>query len=79
MYIDIYIYIFIYIYIPNMYIYMYMYTYINQIFTHEAREGYSSRVSSMSQFARVNADVVRRWSYPLVPDVNLFCDSKVSH
>jgi translation initiation factor eIF-2B subunit epsilon len=56
-----------------------MYTYINQIFTHEAREGYSSRVSSMSQFARVNADVVRRWSYPLVPDVNLFCDSKVSH
>jgi translation initiation factor eIF-2B subunit epsilon len=50
-----------------------------QIFTHVAREGYSSRVTSMSQFARVNADVVRRWSYPLVPDVNLFCDSKFAY
>ena len=50
-----------------------------QIFTHVAAEGYASRVSSLAQLAAVNMDVVRRWTYPLVPDINLFCDTKYSY
>jgi translation initiation factor eIF-2B subunit epsilon len=28
-----------------------------------------------SAFGNVNSDVIHRWAYPFVPDVNLFCDS----
>uniref|UniRef100_A0A7S4KCD1 Translation initiation factor eIF2B subunit epsilon n=2 Tax=Guillardia theta TaxID=55529 RepID=A0A7S4KCD1_GUITH len=46
-----------------------------QLFAYIVTEGYSGRLTSLHQYATVSMDVIRRWSYPLVPDVNLFCDT----
>jgi len=50
-----------------------------QIYTHTASEGYSGRVVSLHSYGAVTRDIIHRWSYPLVPDVNLFCDTSYEY
>ena len=44
----------------------------NKIFMYEVRDRYAARIRSLRSYSTVNKDVLSRWTYPLVPDSNLF-------
>ena len=41
----------------------------NTLYLAELTDGYAARVSSLHTYQAVNRDVLRRWTYPLVPDL----------
>ena len=46
-----------------------------QIYTHVAKNGYSGTVGCLHSYSAINKDVIHRWTYPLVPEVNLLADT----
>ncbi|KAL1788641.1 translation initiation factor eIF-2B subunit epsilon [Sigmodon hispidus] len=46
----------------------------NQIHLHVTTREYGARVSNLHMYSAISADVIRRWLYPLTPEVN-FTDS----
>uniref|UniRef100_A0A8C6WDG3 Translation initiation factor eIF2B subunit epsilon n=1 Tax=Nannospalax galili TaxID=1026970 RepID=A0A8C6WDG3_NANGA len=50
----------------------------NQIHLHVATREYGARVSNLHMYSAVCADVIRRWVYPLTPEVN-FTDSTMQN
>lgn len=44
----------------------------NKIFTHVISGGYAARVRDMRTYDSVSRDVIHRWTFPMVPEVNLF-------
>ncbi|CAH8357971.1 unnamed protein product [Eruca vesicaria subsp. sativa] len=41
-----------------------------KIFTHEIGSSYASRVDNFRSYDTVSKDIIQRWTYPYVPDVN---------
>lgn len=48
----------------------------NQIHLHVTTREYGARVSNLHMYSAVCADIIRRWVYPLTPEVN-FTDSSI--
>jgi NDP-sugar pyrophosphorylase family protein len=44
----------------------------NKLFVHEVTKEYLARVHSLRSYDAVSRDIMARWTYPLVPDTNLF-------
>lgn len=40
-----------------------------KIFTHEIHSSYAARVDNFRSYDTVSKDIIQRWTYPLVPDV----------
>jgi len=43
-----------------------------KIFTHEIRSSYAARVDNFRSYDTISKDIMQRWTYPLVPDVQYF-------
>ncbi|CAI9102454.1 OLC1v1000729C1 [Oldenlandia corymbosa var. corymbosa] len=43
-----------------------------KIFTHEIHASYAARIDNFRSYDTVSKDIIQRWTYPLVPDVQLF-------
>ncbi|KAG2326765.1 hypothetical protein Bca52824_009493 [Brassica carinata] len=41
-----------------------------KIFTHEIGSGYAARVDNFRSYDTVSKDIIQRWTYPYVPDIN---------
>lgn len=46
-----------------------------KIFTHEIRSSYAARVDNFRSYDTISKDIIQRWTYPLVPDVQFFRNS----
>jgi translation initiation factor eIF-2B subunit epsilon len=44
----------------------------NKLYMHEVEERYATRIRSLRCFAAVTKDILSRWTFPFVPDANLF-------
>lgn len=44
----------------------------NKMFVHEITKEYAARVQTLRSYDAISRDVLQRWTYPLVPDTNLF-------
>ncbi|KAI8107409.1 hypothetical protein M9435_002440 [Picochlorum sp. BPE23] len=44
----------------------------NKLYLHEVSDKYATRVRSFRCYAAVTKDILSRWTYPFVPDANLF-------
>lgn len=44
----------------------------NKLYVHEVSKEYLARVNSLRSYDAVSRDIMARWTYPLVPDTNLF-------
>jgi NDP-sugar pyrophosphorylase family protein len=44
----------------------------NKLYIHEVRKDYLARVHSLRSYDAISRDIMARWTYPLVPDTNLF-------
>lgn len=40
-----------------------------KIFTHEIHSSYASRIDNYRSYDSISKDIIQRWTYPLVPDV----------
>lgn len=40
-----------------------------KIFTHEIHSSYAARVENYRSYDTISKDIIQRWTYPLVPDV----------
>ena len=49
----------------------------NKLFVHEVSKEYVARVHSLRSYDAVSRDILARWTYPLVPDTNLFGSLKL--
>ncbi|GAB2269869.1 hypothetical protein Dimus_004788, partial [Dionaea muscipula] len=45
-----------------------------KIFTHEIHSSYAAKVDNYRSYATISKDIIQRWTYPLVPDVQNFGD-----
>ncbi|GMH10356.1 hypothetical protein Nepgr_012197 [Nepenthes gracilis] len=48
-----------------------------KIFTHEIHSSYAAKVDSFRSYDTISKDIIQRWTYPLVPDVQIsgkLCD-----
>ncbi|KAL3649373.1 hypothetical protein CASFOL_005776 [Castilleja foliolosa] len=43
-----------------------------KIFTHEIHSSYAARVDNYRSYDTISKDIIQRWTYPLVPDVQFF-------
>ncbi|XP_011099797.1 translation initiation factor eIF-2B subunit epsilon [Sesamum indicum] len=43
-----------------------------KIFTHEIHSSYAARIDNYRSYDAVSKDIIQRWTYPLVPDVQFF-------
>nr|DAD27618.1 TPA_asm: hypothetical protein HUJ06_029086 [Nelumbo nucifera] len=43
-----------------------------KIFTHEIHSSYAARVDNFRSYDTISKDIIQRWTYPLVPDVQFF-------
>ncbi|KAL0449773.1 UNVERIFIED_CONTAM: Translation initiation factor eIF-2B subunit epsilon [Sesamum latifolium] len=43
-----------------------------KIFTHEIHSSYAARIDNYRSYDTVSKDIIQRWTYPLVPDVQFF-------
>lgn len=43
-----------------------------KIFTHEIRSSYAARIDNFRSYDTISKDIIQRWTYPLVPDVQYF-------
>ncbi|CAA2978766.1 translation initiation factor eIF-2B subunit epsilon [Olea europaea subsp. europaea] len=50
-----------------------------KIFTHEIHASYAARIDNYRSYDTISKDIIQRWTYPLVPDVQFFgnCASKL--
>ncbi|KAI5676430.1 hypothetical protein M9H77_07380 [Catharanthus roseus] len=46
-----------------------------KIFTHEIHSSYAARIDNFRSYDTVSKDIIQRWTYPLVPDVQFFGNS----
>lgn len=46
-----------------------------KIFTHEIHSSYAARIDNFKSYDTVSKDIIQRWTYPLVPDVQFFGNS----
>lgn len=46
-----------------------------KIFTHEIQSSYAARIDNFRSYDTVSKDIIQRWTYPLVPDVQFFGNS----
>nr|XP_027107525.1 translation initiation factor eIF-2B subunit epsilon-like isoform X3 [Coffea arabica] len=46
-----------------------------KIFTHEIQSNYAARIDNFRSYDTVSKDIIQRWTYPLVPDVQFFGNS----
>lgn len=46
-----------------------------KIFTHEIRSSYAARVDNFRSYDTISKDIMQRWTYPFVPDVQYFGNS----
>ncbi|CAH9100799.1 unnamed protein product [Cuscuta epithymum] len=46
-----------------------------KIFTHEIQSSYAARIDNFKSYDTVSKDIIQRWTYPLVPDVQFFRSS----
>ncbi|KAL3516208.1 hypothetical protein ACH5RR_023110, partial [Cinchona calisaya] len=46
-----------------------------KIFTHEIHSNYAARIDNFRSYDTVSKDIIQRWTYPLVPDVQFFGNS----
>lgn len=44
----------------------------NKLYVHEVKNAYATRIRSFRSYAAVSKDILSRWTYPMVPDSNLF-------
>lgn len=44
----------------------------NKLYMHEVHDRYATRIRSLRCFAAVTKDIMARWTFPFVPDANLF-------
>lgn len=40
-----------------------------KIFTHEIHSSYAARIDNYRSYDAISKDIIQRWTYPLVPDV----------
>lgn len=43
-----------------------------KIFTHEIHSNYAAMVDNFRSYDTISKDIIQRWTYPLVPDVQFF-------
>ncbi|KAK3023676.1 hypothetical protein RJ639_043557 [Escallonia herrerae] len=50
-----------------------------KIFTHEIHSSYAARIDNFRSYDTISKDIIQRWTYPLVPDVQFFrsCATKL--
>ncbi|KAL2528095.1 Trimeric LpxA-like enzyme [Forsythia ovata] len=50
-----------------------------KIFTHEIHSSYAARIDNYRGYDTISKDIIQRWTYPLVPDVQFFgnCATKL--
>lgn len=50
-----------------------------KIFTHEIHSSYAARIDNFRSYDTISKDIIQRWTYPLVPDVQFFgnCTTKL--
>lgn len=46
-----------------------------KIFTHEIQSSYAARIDNFRSYDTISKDIIQRWTYPLVPDVQFFGNS----
>lgn len=46
-----------------------------KIFTHEIHSNYAARIDNFRSYDTVSKDIIQRWTYPLVPDVQFLGNS----
>lgn len=46
-----------------------------KIFTYEIRSSYAARIDNYRSYDAISKDIIQRWTYPLVPDVQFFKNS----
>ncbi|KAI3451486.1 hypothetical protein Pfo_008151 [Paulownia fortunei] len=46
-----------------------------KIFTHEIHSSYAARIDNYRSYDTISKDIIQRWTYPLVPDVQFFGNS----
>lgn len=44
----------------------------NKLYVHEITKEYAARVHTLRSYDAISRDVLQRWTYPLVPDTNIF-------
>ena len=42
----------------------------NTIYLHQLESAYGAQVSNLQMYDSISKDIIRRWTYPLVPDMN---------
>jgi len=47
----------------------------NKIFVHTISGAYAARVKDLRTYNSISQNIIHRWTFPMVPDVNLFCDT----
>ncbi|KAL3616417.1 hypothetical protein CASFOL_039807 [Castilleja foliolosa] len=50
-----------------------------KIFTHEIHSCYAARVDNYRSYDTISKDIIQRWTYPLVPDVQFFGNCVTKH
>lgn len=43
-----------------------------KIYTHEIHSSYAARIDNYRSYDTISKDIIQRWTYPLVPDVQFF-------
>lgn len=46
-----------------------------KIFTHEIHSNYAARIDNFRSYDTISKDIIQRWTYPFVPDVQFFGNS----
>lgn len=46
-----------------------------KIYTHEIRSNYAAKVENFRSYDTISKDIIQRWTYPLVPDIQSFGSS----
>ncbi|XP_059312141.1 uncharacterized protein LOC132063565 [Lycium ferocissimum] len=46
-----------------------------KIYTHEIHSSYAARIDNYRSYDTISKDIIQRWTYPLVPDVQFFGNS----
>ncbi|WMV11845.1 hypothetical protein MTR67_005230 [Solanum verrucosum] len=46
-----------------------------KIYTHEIHSSYAARIDNYRSYHTISKDIIQRWTYPLVPDVQFFGNS----
>ncbi|KFK36401.1 hypothetical protein AALP_AA4G119500 [Arabis alpina] len=50
-----------------------------KIFTHEIHSSYAARIDNFRSYDTVSKDIIQRWTYPYVPDINFSGNRPLKH